>query len=129
MHFKLKNKQLLDDINEWINAEIQDLTKNTSENIKIVMGEVLQNIIRHGYKNNLSEEDFFDIDYQYANDGLVFILRDYAEPCNPEIFLNKEFKPNESGHMGLSIIRKLTNEFTIKPLKDGNETRLSFKFN
>jgi anti-sigma regulatory factor (Ser/Thr protein kinase) len=52
MHFKLKNKQLLDDINEWINAEIRDLTKNTSENIKIVFGEVLQNIIRHGYKNN-----------------------------------------------------------------------------
>jgi anti-sigma regulatory factor (Ser/Thr protein kinase) len=54
-------------------------------------------------------------------------LRDYAEPCKPEIFLNKEFKPNESGHMGLSIIRKLTDEFTIKPLQDGNETKLVFR--
>jgi len=127
MHFKLKNKQLLDDINEWINAEIRDLTKNTSENIKIVFGEVLQNIIRHGYKNNLSEEDFLDVDYQNDKDGLVFILRDYAEPCEPEYFLNKEFMPNESGHMGISIIRKLTDEFTIKPLQDGNETKLVFR--
>jgi hypothetical protein len=29
--------------------------------------------------------------------------------------------------MGLSIIRKLTDEFLIKPLHDGNETKLVFK--
>jgi anti-sigma regulatory factor (Ser/Thr protein kinase) len=127
MHFKLKKKQLLDDINEWINAEIQDLTKNTSENIKIVLGEVLQNIIRHGYKNNLNKEDFIDIEFKNNNEELAFIVRDYAEPCNPDSFLNKNFIPNESGHMGISIIRQLTNEFTIKPLQDGNETKLVFK--
>jgi len=29
--------------------------------------------------------------------------------------------------MGLSIIRKLTDEFSIKPLQDGNETKLVFR--
>jgi anti-sigma regulatory factor (Ser/Thr protein kinase) len=130
MRFKLKTDHLLDDIHHWVKIQTPKLNKIDYENIKISLGETLQNIIRHGYKNNLSEEDFIDIEYQNNHDdGLTFKLRDYAEPCNPRLFLNKNFSPNESGHMGLSIIRKLTNEFTIRPLQDGNETKLVFRIN
>ena len=127
MEFKLKNKELLSDIHTWIEAENRELNSKRAENIKIALGEILQNVIRHGYKNDLNEEDFIDIEFKNKNEELEFILRDYAKPCNPESFLNKNFIPNESGHMGISIIRKLTNEFTIRPLKDGNETKLVFK--
>jgi anti-sigma regulatory factor (Ser/Thr protein kinase) len=128
MQFKLKDKQLLGSIIKWI-AKIRVLNIEESENIKIALGEVLQNIIRHGYKNNLVEKDFIEIKYERDNEKLILLLRDYAPPCEPELFLNKSFVPNESGHMGISIIRKLTDEFTIKPLQDGNETKLVFKFN
>ena len=128
MQFKLKDKQLLGSIIKWI-VTISALNIEESENIKIALGEVLQNIIRHGYKNNLVEKDFIEIKYERDNEKLILLLRDYAPPCEPEIFLKKSFRPNESGHMGISIIRKLTDEFTIKPLQDGNETKLVFKFN
>jgi len=127
MQFKLKSNLLISYVDQWLKNEITELSLNELENIKIVLGEVLQNIIRHGYKNHLNEEDFIDIEYQKDQDRLTFILRDFAEPCKPDSFLNKEFIPNENGHMGLSIIRKLTDEFSIKPLEDGNETKLVFK--
>jgi len=127
MQFKLKDNHLLNNIHEWVRLKNFELNQNLVENIKIALGEVLQNIIRHGYKNNLNEEDFIEIEFKNNNEGLAFIVRDYAEPCNPDSFLNKNFIPNESGHMGISIIRKLTNEFTIKPLQDGNETKLVFR--
>ena len=131
MQFKLKpkNSSLIDNVFTWLDFEVISQAQYEAKNIKIALGEVLQNIIRHGYKNNLNEEDFIEIEFKNNNAGLAFILRDYAEPCNPEFFLNQNFIPNESGHMGISIIRKLTNEFTIRPLQDGNETKLVFRIN
>ena len=129
MRFKLKTDHLLDDIHDWLKNQSSELTNIEYENMKIAFGEVLQNIIRHAYKNNLTETDFIEMKYQRANDKLIFILRDYAIACQPESFLNKSFIPNESGHMGLSIIRKLTDEFTIQPMQDGNETKLVFRIN
>ena len=127
MHINLSKNYVINDIENWIKKISPNVTKNTLEDIKIVLGEVLQNIIRHGYKNLLNEEDFIDVEYQKNQDRITFILRDFAEPCKPDSFLNKEFIPNENGHMGLSIIRKLTDEFSIKPLEDGNETKLVFR--
>jgi anti-sigma regulatory factor (Ser/Thr protein kinase) len=129
MQFQLKSNLLISHIDQWLKNEITDLSLNELENIKIVLGEVLQNIIRHSYKNFLSEEDLINIEYQKDQDRITFILRDFAEPCKPDSFLNKEFIPNENGHMGISIIRKLTDEFIIKPLQDGNETKLVFRIN
>jgi len=127
MYFKLSKNCIINDIENWIKKISPNVTKKTLEDIKIVLGEVLQNIIRHGYKNLLNEEDFIDVEYQKNQDRITFILRDFAEPCKPDSFLNKEFIPNENGHMGISIIRKLADEFTIKPLQDGNETKLVFR--
>lgn len=127
MQFKLKTNNLSQNFIEQIQKEIPHLPSNRFDDILIGFGEVLQNIIRHAYKNNISENDFIDIKYQIIDNRLIINLRDYAKPCRPESFLNKHFLPNESGHMGLSIIRKLTDEFTIQPLKDGNETKLVFK--
>jgi len=127
MKFKLKTNNLSQNFIEQIQKEIPHLPSNHFDDILIGFGEVLQNIIRHAYKNHISENDFIDIQYQVLDNKLIIKLRDYAEPCHPESFLNRHFLPNESGHMGLSIIRKLTDEFTIQPLKDGNETKLVFK--
>lgn len=127
MIFRINNKKLLNDISEWIQKEMIRFSLSEFENIKISLGEVLQNIIRHGYQNILNDEDLIEIECQKVDDKLIILIRDYAKPCEPELFLNRSFVPNESGHMGISIIRKLTNEFIIEPLQDGNETKLVFK--
>jgi serine/threonine-protein kinase RsbW len=131
MQFKLKpkNSSLIDNLFTWLDSEVINQSQYDAKNIKIALGEALQNIIRHGYKNNLSEEDLIEIKYECNNEKLILFLRDYAKPCEPEKFLNKSFTPDESGHMGLSIIRELTDEFTIQPLQDGNETKLVFRIN
>lgn len=127
MKFKLKTNNLSQNFIEQIQKEIPHLSSDRFENILIGFGEVIQNIIRHAYKNHISENDFIDIQYQIIENRLIINIRDYAKPCQPESFINRHFLPNESGHMGLSIIRKLTDEFTIQPLADGNETKLVFK--
>jgi len=129
MQFKIKpkNSSLIDNVFKWLDFEMINQPQYDVKNIKIALGEVLQNIIRHGYKNDLNEENFIDIKCQQDQDRLTFVLRDYAEPFDPALFLNKKFSPSEVGHMGLSIIRKLTDEFSIKPLQDGNETKLVFR--
>jgi|APCry1669193181_1035450.scaffolds.fasta_scaffold279921_1 anti-sigma regulatory factor (Ser/Thr protein kinase) len=127
MYFKLSKNCIINDIENWIKKNSPNLKENTLENIKITFGEVLQNIIRHGHKNKINEQDFIEVEYQLTGEKIIFLIRDYGLPCNPESFLNKRFFPSESGQMGLSIIRKLTDEFLIKPLHDGNETKLVFK--
>lgn len=127
MKFQLKTNNLSQNFIEYIQKEIPYLPSEYFDDILIGLGEVIQNIIRHAYKNHISENDFIDIKYQITDNRLIINLRDYAEPCHPKSFLNRHFLPNESGHMGLSIIRKLTDEFSIQPLADGNETKLVFK--
>ena len=78
MRFKLKVDSPLDDIEHWLKSQLFELTKAGSENIKIALGEVLQNIIRHGYKNQITENDFIDIQYESIGDKLTLIFRDFA---------------------------------------------------
>jgi anti-sigma regulatory factor (Ser/Thr protein kinase) len=126
MYLQLSSEDLINDLDLFLLTNMSNLSEDKRENFKIALGEVLQNIIRHGYKNKLSQKDFIEIQYQILQKKLIFIIRDYSHPCDPQKFLNKHFSPNESGHMGLSIIKKLTDDFSINPLPDGNETTLIF---
>jgi hypothetical protein len=75
MQFKLKDNHLLNNIHEWVRLQNFELNQNLVENIKIALGEVLQNIIRHGYKNNLNEEDFIEIEFKNNNEGLLNFMK------------------------------------------------------
>jgi anti-sigma regulatory factor (Ser/Thr protein kinase) len=94
------------------------------DEIKIALGEVIQNIIRHEYNNLLTGEDWIELNYEINNELIIYI-RDYAKPVKND-FLNKKFFANESGHMGLNIIRKVASSFNIKPIIDGNLTEITF---
>jgi anti-sigma regulatory factor (Ser/Thr protein kinase) len=78
MNLKLKNNHLLSVICKWIGIQALDLSINKADDIKIVIGEAIQNIIRHGYKNNLNEEDFIEIKYERDNEKLILLLRNIS---------------------------------------------------
>jgi len=94
------------------------------DDIKIALGEVIQNIIRHEYNNLLTGEEWIELHYELNNELIIYI-RDYAKPVKND-FLEKKFFANESGQMGLNIIRKVASSFNIKPITNGNLTEIRF---
>jgi anti-sigma regulatory factor (Ser/Thr protein kinase) len=105
--------------------KILELSQSSQlENIKIALGEVIQNIIRHEYNNVLTGEEWIEVDYEINNELIIYI-RDYAKPIKND-FLKKNFFANELGHMGLNIIRKVASSFNIKPITNGNLTEITF---
>jgi anti-sigma regulatory factor (Ser/Thr protein kinase) len=95
------------------------------DNVQIVLGEIIQNIIRHGYKNLLKDKDFIELSYNIDNDKLSFTINDFAPPIDKRI-LKDIFLPSEAGKMGLNIIRQATCDFDIQLLANGNRTNFSF---
>ena len=95
------------------------------EDIQIVLGEIIQNIIKHGYKNLLKDEEYIELSYKIDNDKLSFTINDFAPPIDKRI-LKDIFLPSEAGKMGLNIIRQATCDFDIQLLANGNRTNFSF---
>ena len=103
---------------------MNELDSKLIENVKIATNEVIQNIYRYGYMNEDGRP--IEIHLIVKNEVLVLDIYDQADPCNPEDFINKEYTPSESGHMGINIIKKLTKSFKIFPKENGNHTQLIF---
>lgn len=87
--------------------------------------EALQNIVRHTYhfKDNQEVRCWFESDDQYFR----LFIEDDGPPLEDLSFLDMERLPSEKGNMGLNIIKKLTESFSIEPKKNGNLTTLIFK--
>ena len=118
------NKNLQKELRFLIDENLNNLNSKLIESIKIASCEAIQNIQRHAYKN--IDGMSIKINLIMKGEDLILDIYDEAEPCNPEDFMNKEFTPSESGHMGISIIKKITKSFEIHPLNCGNHTQLVF---
>ncbi len=118
------NKNIQKEFRSFIDQNLNEFDPKLIENIKIASNEAIQNIYRYGYK----DVDDMPIKINLARKGedLVLDIYDEADPCKPEDFIGKEYTPSESGHMGISIIKKLTKSFKIFPLGCGNHTQLIF---
>jgi anti-sigma regulatory factor (Ser/Thr protein kinase) len=122
-------------LNKFSQTEIFDLLKDSLckikgnesnlDNIKIALGEIIQNIIKHGYSNSIRKNDYIELSYYVSGDRLHFLIIDTAKPIDRHVLQNS-FLPSESGKMGINIIKKITCTFNIEPQVRGNKTSFSF---
>jgi len=86
-------------------------------------GEILQNVIRHGFeRNNISGQiqiEMFDVDC-----GLVIDVLDDSVPSDPDQWVAD--KPIEEGGIGLSSLKNAVSSVRFEERADGNFARLSF---
>jgi anti-sigma regulatory factor (Ser/Thr protein kinase) len=122
--FLKTNKIIQKEFRDFIDQNLDGFNLDIIEDVKIATNEVIQNIYRYGYKN--VDGRSIEIHLIVKNEVLVLDIYDQADPCTPEDFINKEYTPSESGHMGINIIKKLTHSFKIFPKENGNHTQLIF---
>jgi anti-sigma regulatory factor (Ser/Thr protein kinase) len=112
-------------IRELLNEMLSDVEILKLEEIKIACSEAVQNIVRHGYQ--FESDKNIDVTIEKLEKKIKITFEDTAKPCEPSLFMDKEAEPGELGFMGLPIIKKLTYNFQITPLANGNLTILTFK--
>ena len=112
-------------LRELLDNLLSNLNEVKLEEIKIAACEIVQNIVRHAYKNQPNQVVEINIEINQIEKKIKIFFRDYAKPCN-NAFLDLKFKPNENGSMGLNLIRKLSSKFSIQPLENGNLTEVVF---
>jgi serine/threonine-protein kinase RsbW len=96
--------------------------------IEIALGELLQNIVRHGFAGG-DVDQTFTIELTQVGHLLYLSVKDSAKPLHDIGFLDNEFQPSEHGGMGLGIIKKLVNKYSINAVIDGNLHLLEYDLN
>lgn len=88
--------------------------------IQLAIGEVMQNIIRHGFGGGNPDGSITMEMSITKDDDLVCLITDTAPASDPEKWINKtDDRPPEEGGLGVDIIHELTQKFTVEP-EDGN---------
>ncbi len=103
---------------------LPDVSKDVLSNVQFGLAEALQNIVRHGYQ--FRDGETVSINIQAEGNCLRIEIFDHAPPCQPEAFMSQTLTPSEEGGMGITMIKKLTQHFSITPLASGNMTLLIF---
>ena len=111
-------------IRELLDKVLFDIETSKLEDIKIACAEVVQNIVRHGYQFKSNQIISIEIEKSMKNIKIEF--EDSAETCDSSLFINNELVPGEKGLMGIPIIKKLSKNFSIAPLPNGNLTTITF---
>jgi anti-sigma regulatory factor (Ser/Thr protein kinase) len=105
-------------------SEFLDLNEEALFNIALATGEALQNIVRYGYA--FQEHKEVKLEIERADKLFTVNIIDDAPPCPIDRFMHQTYAPSDHGGMGLTIIKKLTHTFDIKPSNQGNCTTLVF---
>ncbi|MDP4837331.1 MAG: ATP-binding protein [Burkholderiales bacterium] len=113
-------------IRRWLSSQLSGLSKEQLFVVGLVLNEVVQNIMRYAFSDNFPKQPVaIQLDHAHSN-SLTVTVRDYGRPCDPDQFINKQHTPSEHGGMGIHLIKKNTQTFTIAPQPDGNLTTLTF---
>jgi anti-sigma regulatory factor (Ser/Thr protein kinase) len=104
------------------NVSIQAQSK---VDVEIALGEVLQNIVRHGDFNHTHDKKIYIEVFQLAL-NLMIQVTDTAHPVKDLGFLNLHHLASEKGGMGLDFIRKTASKYLIFTLERGNIHQLEF---
>jgi anti-sigma regulatory factor (Ser/Thr protein kinase) len=92
--------------------------------ILIAVGEVLLNIVRHGFGGgNLRGNIHMEI--SIAKGLLVVLIEDNAPPSLPSGWSSSQ-RPAEDGGVGLAIVNHIAAEVEFAPTATGNRARLRF---
>ena len=94
--------------------------------VQLAIGEVMQNIIRHGF-NGGADDGTIVLEMALSGDDLECVISDTAPASKPEewLALGQKRQPDEGGH-GLTIIKELTSSYDVQPADGGNRSRLVF---
>ena len=119
------------DINHYL-SEICCVSNERILDIVIVVGEVLQNILRYEYPKEhklgtLQIEISNNVDNLNTSENLIINITDDAPQLKDLSFLEIQTRPSELGGMGISLIRELTKEYKINPKSQGNEHLITIK--
>ena len=102
---------------DWSDREID---------LQLAIGEVTQNIIRYAFKGG-DAQGLMTVAFDFRDQVLTCTITDNAPPVDPSNWMAKAEKrrPDEGGY-GLTIISAIADEYEVKPLTDGNQSRLVF---
>ena len=92
--------------------------------VNIVVGEVLQNVIRYGF-GETTEVGSFWLQIQFADDTLIVTIEDNAPPSDPESWSADHREAHEGGH-GLRLVHSLATNVQFEALAAGNKAVLHF---
>ena len=94
--------------------------------VNIVVGEILQNVIRYGFQGG-SESGRFDMQFHVSGSDFQITITDNAPPSDPSKWDNSHRKPEEGGH-GLTLVNAIAEEVRFEMLDNGNKATLRFHF-
>ncbi|MEC7982705.1 MAG: ATP-binding protein [Pseudomonadota bacterium] len=92
--------------------------------IVIAVGEVLQNIIRHGFAGGRARGRI-TMTLEIRQDALLVDIDDTAPPSLPSSWSAKGREAHEGG-LGLNMIHSIASDVSFTPTADGNHASLTF---
>ena len=102
--------------NGWADKEID---------ITIVVGEVMQNVIRYGFDANQSTGSFW-VELSCTAAELTVIIEDDAPPSDPSQWSAEHREAHEGGH-GLNLVNSLASSVSFTALPAGNRAEMLFQ--
>ncbi len=95
-----------------------------ASDIVMAIDEACQNIIRHAYCGDRDGEIVLAVDRE--GDRLVFSLRDFAPPVDPECVKPRDLADIRPGGLGTHLMREVMDEceFVEPPAGNGNLLRM-----
>jgi len=94
--------------------------------VNIVVGEILQNVIRYGFDGG-SETGHFTMQFFIGERHFEIVVTDTAKPSNPDEWSNEHRAPEEGGH-GLTLVNAIAEEVLFEMLDNGNRATIKFAF-
>lgn len=92
--------------------------------VVIAVGEVLQNIVRHGFGGDCYAGTI-TINVAVENGVLIVIIDDTAPPSCPTEWANTDRQRHEGG-IGMGIIARIASTVSFQPTNRGNRATLQF---
>ena len=92
--------------------------------VVIAVGEVLQNIIRHGFAGG-SARGRITLSLEISGGALFVKIDDTAPPSLPSSWSSNGREAHEGG-LGLNMISSIASEVQFTPTADGNHASLTF---
>ena len=93
--------------------------------VVIAIGEVLQNIIRHGFSGGTRDGRIVMTVKVEERDVLVVTIDDTAPSTIPAEWSNNGREAHEGG-LGLGIVRRIASDVVFEPTSSGNRAILRF---
>jgi len=123
--FHLKND--LSEINRLANIVLKfgkhnNLDEEIVGDLRLVLDEIVTNIISYGYENNTDQQICICICYK--DDEISVEVKDEGKPFNPIEApgpdIEKPFEERETGGLGIYIVRKLMDELEYRSIEGKN---------